>query len=207
MTSELTARQRRFVDEYLVDLNATQAAIRSGYAPSGARTEGARLLANADISDAIAAAQLKRSQRTKITQDQVLTELAKIGFSDIRRAVRWQAQVVEMEEDEETGEQKLSVTNQVQIIDSDDIDGDTAAAISEISQSDKGALKIKFHDKQAALVNIGKHLGMFVNLSADVTDRLDKLDDRSLDAAIDALTAAIGAAGADESDPGSSSTH
>lgn len=207
MMSDLTAKQRRFVDEYLIDLNATQAAIRSGYAPSGARTEGARLLANADIADAIAAAQLKRSMRTKITQDQVLTELAKIGFADIRRAVRWQAQVVEMDVDDDTGEQRLSVTNQVQIIDSDDIDGDTAAAISEISQSDKGALKIKFHDKQAALVNIGKHLGMFVSLSADVTDRLDKLDDRAIDAAIDALTTAIGAAGEDEGDQGEPTAH
>ena len=46
----LSNKQQRFVAEYLVDLNATQAAIRAGYAKSGARTEGARLLANADIA-------------------------------------------------------------------------------------------------------------------------------------------------------------
>lgn len=70
----MTPLQSAFVDEYLIDLNATQAAIRAGYAESGARTEGARLLANADIADAIAVAKAKRSEKTGIDAAWVLSE-------------------------------------------------------------------------------------------------------------------------------------
>ncbi len=70
--NKLTPKQQRFVSEYLIDLNATQAAIRAGYAKSGASVEGTRLLANAKVAAAVAAAQAKRSERTEITQDYVL---------------------------------------------------------------------------------------------------------------------------------------
>ena len=69
---KMTAKQKRFVEEYLIDLNATQAAIRAGYAEKSASVEGARLLANAKVAVAVAAAQAERSERTEITQDYVL---------------------------------------------------------------------------------------------------------------------------------------
>lgn len=166
---KLTARQRRFVEEYLVDLNATRAAIRSGYAESGARTEGARLLANADITDAIAAAQEIRSKRVRITQDQVLRELAKIGFADIRKVMRWtgtasQTEVIEELEGQPHGGalKRSRAVSTIELLGSDEIDDDTAAAISEVSDTANG-IRIKFHDKKGALVDIGKHLGMFVD--------------------------------------------
>ena len=68
----LTARQQRFVAEYLIDLNATQAAIRAGYAEKSATAEGSRLLVNAKVAAAVAAAKAERSKRTEITQDYVL---------------------------------------------------------------------------------------------------------------------------------------
>ena len=71
----MTPKQERFVAEYLVDLNATQAAIRAGYAKKSADVEGSRLLANAKVAAAVAAAQAKRSERTEITQDYVLTSI------------------------------------------------------------------------------------------------------------------------------------
>ena len=71
----MTPKQQRFVDEYLVSLNATQAAIRAGYAKSGASVEGVRLLANAKVAAAVAAAVAKRSERTEITQDYVLAAI------------------------------------------------------------------------------------------------------------------------------------
>ena len=159
----MTPKQTRFVEEYLLDLNATQAAIRAGYAESGARTEGARLLANADISAAIDKAMAQRSMRTNITQDQVLRELARIGFVDIRKVVTWTNGASGFDEDEaeETGEVRISVANFVMLTPSDEIDAETAAAISEISQTKDGALKVKLHDKRAALVDLGRHLGMF----------------------------------------------
>ena len=68
----MTPKQRRFVDEYLCDLNATQAAIRSGYSKKTARFIGAENLTKPNIAAAIAAAVAKRSDRTEVTADYVL---------------------------------------------------------------------------------------------------------------------------------------
>lgn len=159
----LTPKQQRFVDEYMIDLNGTQAAIRAGYAESGARTEGARLLANANVAAAIAAVQAERAQRTEITADRVLRELARIGFADLRKLLKWTGNQPQMDEAEceETEDIEITAANFIRLFDSDQLDDDTAAAISEISQTRDGSLKVKLHDKQAALVAIGRHLGMF----------------------------------------------
>lgn len=162
--NELTAKQRAFVREYLVDLNATQAAIRAGYSEKTANEIGAENLAKPSIRSAIDAAMKKRADRTDITADRVLKELAKIGFADIRKAIKWQGTLVTEEDNPDGGDIaviKSVVTNNVQLISSEDIDDETAAAISEISQNSNGGIKLKLHDKRAALVDIGKHLGMF----------------------------------------------
>ena len=71
----MTPRQQRFIDEYLLDLNATQAAVRAGYSPRTANEQSARLLANASIAAAVQSAQQSRSDRVQITQDDVLRGL------------------------------------------------------------------------------------------------------------------------------------
>ena len=76
----LTDKQQRFVEEYMIDLNATQAAIRAGYSPETAAEQGSRLLKNVKVSAAIARAKAERSKRTGITADRVLMELAKVAF-------------------------------------------------------------------------------------------------------------------------------
>ena len=68
-----------------------------------------------------------------------------------------------MEGEIEDGSLRFAVANQVELISSEDIDDDTAAAISEISMTDKGGLKVKFHDKRAALVDLGRHLKLFTD--------------------------------------------
>lgn len=73
-----TPRQTRFVEEYLIDLNATQAAIRAGYSAKTAEVQGPRLLGNVRVSAAIRAAQAERSDRVEITQDWVLSRLASV---------------------------------------------------------------------------------------------------------------------------------
>ena len=78
--AKLTAKQKRFRDEYLIDLNATQAAIRAGYSSKTANEQGARLLANVSVQEAIAKATAERSKRTGISQDRVIQELARIAF-------------------------------------------------------------------------------------------------------------------------------
>lgn len=74
---KLTAKQSRFVDEYLVDLNGTQAAIRSGYSAKTANTKAAQLLAKVNIQQAIQERMNRRSERTGITSDFVLNGIAK----------------------------------------------------------------------------------------------------------------------------------
>jgi phage terminase small subunit len=157
----LSEKQKRFVSEYLIDLNATQAAIRTGYSARTAQEQGSRLLSNAMVQAALAERQRKLAAKFELTQERVVAELVKIGFSDIRKIINWRSNVTSMVEDEETGESRMAVTNEVQLIGSHEIDDDTAAAISEISQTDKGGLKVKLHDKKGALIDLGKHLGMF----------------------------------------------
>ena len=76
----LTEKQKRFVEEYLVDLNATQAAIRAGYKEKTARSIGAENLTKPDIQKAISKAIDERSKRTEVTQDKVIEEIAKNAF-------------------------------------------------------------------------------------------------------------------------------
>ncbi|MCU4389914.1 terminase small subunit [Acinetobacter courvalinii] len=149
--SKLTAKQQLFVDEYLVDLNATQAAIRAGYSPKTAYSKGQQLtkLLSTEISEA----QANRSKRTQITQDMVLNELAKIGFSNMLDYV--------------------TPTNGGDLVpDFSAITRDQAAAIGEVTidqyMEGKGEdavlvkrTKFKLSDKRAALVDMGRHLGMF----------------------------------------------
>ncbi|KAF4559206.1 terminase small subunit [Pseudomonas sp. CES] len=156
----LTAKQQRFVDEYLIDLNATQAAIRAGYSKKTAQVQSARLLSNVMVSAAVAKGMESRATRTGITQDMVLRELAKIGFSDIRKVVRWGETMVRMADADDEGAEDMVPYHGLALIDSTEIDDDTAAAIAEVSQGRDG-LKVKLHDKKGALVDIGRHLGMF----------------------------------------------
>jgi phage terminase small subunit len=79
----LAPRQQRFVEEYLLDLNGTQAAIRAGYSPKAADVQASQLLGIPKVQAAVAAAQQRRSQRTAITQDSVLREIALLAQSDI----------------------------------------------------------------------------------------------------------------------------
>ena len=150
----LSAKQNRFVEEYLIDLNATQAAIRAGYSKKTAYAQGQRLLKHVEVQEAAQKAMQERSQRTLVTQDRVLLELARIGFSDLRNCL----------------------TSSGHLIDPQDWDDETAAAISSIEvvtnrSGEKDAddrpivehtHKIKLWDKNSALEKLGKHLGMYV---------------------------------------------
>ena len=83
---KLTDKQTAFVREYLVDLNATQAAIRAGYSERTAYSVGQRLLNNVEIQRAVAAAQAKRARRVEVTQDYVLSNLVEVVERTMQRA-------------------------------------------------------------------------------------------------------------------------
>jgi phage terminase small subunit len=84
----LTPRRRLFVEQYLIDLNGKEAAIRAGYSRSRAASRGYALLRLPEIRALIAEAMAQRAARTPITPERVLEEYARIAFSDWRRFAR-----------------------------------------------------------------------------------------------------------------------
>ena len=103
------------------------------------------------------------AERAEVTVEQVVRELKLLGFSDIRKVVRWRNELVTRTEKGEDGEPVMVPMPRVTIVDADKISDEAAAAIAEVSQNANGSLRIKMHDKHAALVSIGKHLGMFTD--------------------------------------------
>ena len=140
----LTAKKQAYVDEYLVDLNQTAAAIRAGYSPKTAKQIASVLMQQPAVAAAIATAQAERSKRTGVTADRVIRELARIAFADIRNTVTWSSRGVTM-------------------VPSDELHADAAAAVVEVSESQQGrsrTLKIKLADKLAALRLLAAHTGI-----------------------------------------------
>lgn len=141
----LTARQARFVEEYLVDLNATRAARRAGYSAKRCDVIGYENLLKPDVRGAIEAAQRERSARTGITADRVVREIAKLALSNLTDVMTW----------DESG---------ATLIHSAQLSPDAAAAIAEISDTRTergGVLKVKLHNKVAALEQLAKHVGLY----------------------------------------------
>jgi phage terminase small subunit len=153
---KLTEKQKRFVEEYLIDLNATQAAIRAGYSVKNADKIGSELLGKTRVSEAIQKAKDERSKRTEITADKVLQEYAKVGFADIKDYLSFKTALTTVGYNDK-GERIIDYATVVELKDSEEVDG---TVISEVSLKD-GALKFKLHDKMKALSDIGRHLGMF----------------------------------------------
>jgi phage terminase small subunit len=162
---KLTAKQERFVAEYLIDLNATQAAIRSGYSPKTAEVQGSRLLSNAKVAEAVAAAQQKRGTETNITAARVLQEIARLAFFDPRKLLTSDGEPVPIQE----------------------LDDDTAAAIAGLetaTEKERGGegvtfiRKYKIADKNSALEKLSKHLGLYKLDNSQKTDALTEVLNR-----------------------------
>jgi phage terminase small subunit len=172
------ARHERFAQELAKGKSATQAYIAAGFEPH--RQNAARLMTNDDIADRVEELLAAGARRAEITVERVLREYARIGFADIRRAVQWHALQSETGEEDEDGVPSTRTVNEVVLVDSDEIDRDTALAISEIAQT-KDGLKVKFHDKKGALDSIARHLGMFVDRS-EVTQTVRDITDEPVNA-------------------------
>lgn len=155
---KLTPKQKLFVKEYLIDLNATQAAIRAGYSKKTAYRTGADNLKKPQIQAELEKAIKAREKRTEITQDRVLKELAKIGFADIKDFLSYRTEKTLVGVDDE-GTEIYGYRQIIDTIPSDEVDG---AVISEVSLARDGTFKFKLQDKIKALEMMGKHLGMFI---------------------------------------------
>jgi phage terminase small subunit len=141
--AKLTPKQKRFVEEYLVDLNATQSAIRAGYSKKTSGRIGAENLQKPVIQAAIEKAMDKLSDRTAVTQDRVVKELARIAFVDPTKVINFTRGTIM----DSLSEDDRAVLAGVKVR-----DGDT---FSE--------REVRLLDKLRALELLGKHLGMFTD--------------------------------------------
>ena len=142
----MTDKQARFCEEYMVDLNATQAAIRAGYSPASAKTVGPRLLENVGVQKLIAQLQAEQSRRTGVSTDRVVRELAKIAFVNAADLI-----------DPKTASLKSDASH-------DDL---AAVQSVKVKMFGKDGLEqeVKLADKLRALDLLGKHLGMYKDTS------------------------------------------
>lgn len=142
--AKLTEKQQRFVDEYLIDLNATQAAIRAGYSVKTANEQGSQNLAKLSIQQAIAEKMAERSKRTGINQDRVVLELAKIALVKMTDIVDSQGRIKSTATDDD-----LACIESVKYKESE---SDTGSSVER---------EVKIASKLKALELLGKHLGMW----------------------------------------------
>lgn len=142
--AKLREKQQLFVDEYLIDLNGTQAAIRAGYSAKTANEQASRMLANVSIQQAISERMAERSKRTGVNQDRVVQELAKIAFLKMTDVVDHNGKIRD-----DASEDDLSCIESIKYKHSDTDTG------SSTEREVKTASKLK------ALELLGKHLGMW----------------------------------------------
>jgi phage terminase small subunit len=145
MKRDLSPKQKLFVGEYLIDLNATQAAARAGYSDPSI---GRQLITKYHVSAAIQAAMAKREARTGVTQDRVLKEYARIAFFDVGKLVDDKGRplsLAEMDDDTRRAIVGIDVVN---------VPGAEGSPPAEI-------VKFKLADKKGALDSCARHLGMF----------------------------------------------
>jgi phage terminase small subunit len=152
MNDSLNNKQRRFVDEYMIDLDAKKAAVRAGYAKKSAQQSGSRLLRLPAVKSALDAAMEDRSRRTRIIQDQVIEELAAIAFCDpaeiATTAFRGPADIARLPER-------------------------ARRLIAAWGYDARGHFMVKLHPKLPALEALARHLGLFVDRKrVDMTARL-----------------------------------
>ena len=153
---KLTPKQMRFVDEYLVDLNATQAAIRAGYSTKTAHVTGPENLGKPRIAEEISRRQKDLQRRTEVTQDRVVKELARIAFANI-------ADYIHVETQTRTKDDGTEVTYQIVMFnETQELSADQRAALAVVKQSVNG-FELKLHDKIKALEHLGRQIGRFTD--------------------------------------------
>jgi len=153
---QITDKMKRFINEYLVDFNATQAAIRAGYSESTAQEQSSQLLARPDIRALIAEGQKAIAERTQSFQDDAVSELKIVGFSDLADflTVKEGGIVEQKSFDQLTKAQTKCIKKIKQTVrSSHSADG------TLLHQT--ATLEIELHDKLKALELLGRHLGMF----------------------------------------------
>ena len=189
VADKLTPKQQQFVREYLIDFNATQAAIRAGYSPKTAQVIGAENLKKPMVAAEIERLGQKTAQKLEITRESIMQELAAIGFARASDFVR-----VETEAATRLGVHPLtgeiislpSYCQTVRITNTDDLPEDKAAALAGIKQGANG-IEVKLHDKVRALELLGKAVGVFDSSRDTSTDATNNLFEAIVESAQEGL--------------------
>lgn len=167
-TNKLTDKQRMFVKEYLIDLNATQAAIRAGYSQKTANEQGARMLANVSIQEEIQKEMNKRANRIEITADKVLQEIAKLAFVNVKDLYDEKGNLKDITDLDD------NITSAISSIKVQQKAGDMKISLNSneapIQHIDEQVKEIKLWDKKASLELLGKHLKLFTDVSETKID-------------------------------------
>lgn len=170
----LTDKQKRFCDEYLIDLNATQAAIRAGYSEKNADKIGSELLGKTRVSEYIQQRKKERVERTEITQDFVLRELLAIASANTTDY----AKVVEKVGVDKDGKTVFYRTVEPTL--TEDLTEDQKKALAVIKEGRNG-LEVRPHDKVRALELLGKHLGMWTEKLEVKEKKADPFDELTVE--------------------------
>lgn len=183
----MTDAQKRFCDEYLIDLNATRAykvAYKRCKKDETANVNGSKLLRNAKVKEYIAQKQVEIQKRTEITQDKVIKELANIAFANGTDF----AQIVEKEYEEKVYDNEGNCIGTkpkkykcLELTSTDNLTEEQKSAVAGIKQTTNG-IEIKINDKVKALELLGKHLGMFketnININTNYEEYLKRVERR-----------------------------
>jgi phage terminase small subunit len=150
----LTVRQSRFVEAFLKNPNATEAAVAAGYSRKTAYAQGSRLLKNAEVARAIAEAQGRRAERVEVKADDILRELLRLATTDIGKAFNPETgQLLPLHEMPEEVRRSIS-----------GIEVETLWEGRDANRRDIGTVhKVKFWDKVRGLELLGKHLKLFTD--------------------------------------------
>ena len=154
--ARLTKKNEAFCDEYLIDLNATQAAIRAGYSVESAGSIGSELLQKPEIRARIDKAMAERSRRTGIKADRVLRELARVAFVDPSQVI--DLNTAEVKPDAIKDDLAAIAGMKVKYVPHKDFDEDGEPIIEQAIERE-----VRLADKLKALELCGKHLGMFAD--------------------------------------------
>lgn len=168
----MNRRHKRFAQEYSIDLNATQAAIRVGYSEKTAYSTGQRLLKNVEVKSHIEELQMAKAKRAEVSADEVIRELSLIAFS---KATDY-ARVVEKPLTDDEGSE-VGTYSAIELVPTETLTEDQQRALATMKKGRDG-LEVKPYDKVRALELLGKHLGLF-------TDKVDLTGDIGLELTVD----------------------
>lgn len=144
---KLTAKQKKFCEQYVIDCNGTQGAIRAGYSKNTAYSIAEQLLRKLEVKEYIQKLQAEIEERSRVKADDVINELAKIAFSDVGKIFTTDNRILDVTQMEE------NQTRAIQSVEVDELrEGDMTIGTTK---------KVKLYDKIRALEALGKHFGIF----------------------------------------------